>query len=140
MLLGLGMWMTHTVVQVAQCPRNLPKGQVGTKIQPSYAKGTYGLTEALSGYSCPLPNPLLLFPTHTVLVQEGNDVPAQPSLKIQLTSLLIRAPIHFSVKRCLSHGDRTEGGSVGEHWKGRLREEPPGRKMCSHHSTPSTPP
>lgn len=33
MPLGVGMGMTHTVVQVAHCTRYLPKGQVGIKIQ-----------------------------------------------------------------------------------------------------------
>lgn len=37
-LLGFGMWTAHMAVQAAQRPRNLLTGQVGTTVQPCYAR------------------------------------------------------------------------------------------------------
>lgn len=110
MPLGVGMGVTHTVVQVAHCTRYLPKGQVRTKIQLCYAyqvctlshlhKGDIWLTVAMSGHGCPPLN--LSFPLILYLSQwERCLTKSSP----KLMCLLIRAPIRFSLNTCFSYGN-----------------------------------
>lgn len=66
-----------------------------------------GLTVALSGHDCLPPTDLSY--SYCTCVPVGNDTLARSFPKIQLLCLFTRAPIHFSLKRHSSHGNRVSG-------------------------------